>query len=152
MQAVQPQVKLMFLAPVKERLWIMALNAITVVALGALFICAVHVLNVLNRRDRERVAQKMLAVSLDGKPLPPPPKLIEAIENGELQKVKSLISCNPTSIHEEYDGWNPIHFAIKGGHVEIYSLLLEKDAKCSPTKQGERPLDLAARFNHPELV
>ena len=150
MNAVQPQAQLLLTATCRTGLWNLASGVITMVSLSALCIGAICLYSVLDARDRKWVVQKAPKHELDGKTLKSLPELIQAIEEGDTIRARALIS--PETINQEVEGWKPIHFAIRQGNRWLFNALRNEGAECTPTKGGEQPCEIAARFGHRDFA
>ena len=55
---------------------------------------------------------------------------------------------------KDSNGWQPIHEAVRAGHVEAVELLVKNgakvDARTGPTGKGGSPLNLALEYLYPE--
>lgn len=79
--------------------------------------------------------------------------LRKAVEEGDLENVRSLIA-EGADVNVKYDkSETPLYIAIESGQIEIARLLIEKGANVN-AKGGRffTPLHLAARFGHVEMV
>jgi len=72
----------------------------------------------------------------------------------DLKRLKSLAKKNPYILHkEDFNGWQPLHEAVRAGHVGIVEFLLENDANINHrTNQGggSTPLGLALEHLSPD--
>jgi prolyl 4-hydroxylase len=76
----------------------------------------------------------------------------------DLNRLKKLAEKTPGILHrEDVNGWQPLHEAVRAGHLSVVTYLLENDANVNHrTNQGEgiTPLGLAIEHlspNHPVL-
>lgn len=84
----------------------------------------------------------------------PTPPLSRAILDNDLDQVKTLVEihhCSIDSEHPRHD--SALQLAARKGHFEIAKYLIEKGADLTQGEmQGESALDIARRFNHPDIV
>jgi len=90
-----------------------------------------------------------------------PPELAEAIRDGNINKVQSMLEENPKLLNSKYspEGETLLHWAVRRGNKELVELLItngaEKDLK---NKGGYTPLDYIGRpipyrsENHREIA
>jgi hypothetical protein len=66
------------------------------------------------------------------------PAIDEAVQNGDLAKVKAMLKADPSLVFSratdsdpytpDYGGWTPLHYAAAYGHKDIAELLLSEKA------------------------
>jgi ankyrin repeat protein len=54
--------------------------------------------------------------------------ILIASRDGDLEKVKQMVSECPDIIYGQYNYTPPIHFAVREGHTELVKYLLDKGA------------------------
>ena len=70
-----------------------------------------------------------------------PDLIFSAVEVGDLEQVKQIVSTNPQALTETSNGINPLHVACKAGTAEIVSYLLGQGMDPNQTDvQGKTPL------------
>ncbi|MFA5238146.1 MAG: ankyrin repeat domain-containing protein [Phycisphaerae bacterium] len=80
-------------------------------------------------------------------------KLIQAIQDGDLQTVQDLLANGAEANAKDYDGKTAIGWAAYKGHAGIVKLLLEKGADVNAkNNKGVTALMLAAEQNHMEIT
>jgi len=80
-------------------------------------------------------------------------ELFDAVEEGDIAKVKSLLKRGANVNAGNKDGLTPLHFAAIMGHVELVRLLLENGADPEiKNKSGISPLDLAKDERTAKLI
>ncbi|XP_034187446.1 ankyrin repeat domain-containing protein 49 [Osmia lignaria lignaria] len=81
-------------------------------------------------------------------------EILNAAENGELDKVKKLITINLGLLEAtDKDGYTPLHRACYGNHVEIVEYLIQAGAKINAeTLDGWQPLHSACCWNNVECA
>jgi hypothetical protein len=79
-----------------------------------------------------------------------------AAATGDVDALKRMAKKNKNALHlKDKNGWQPIHEAARGGHVEVIALLLEHDADINARTnmgRGSSPLNIAFSAlgqNHP---
>jgi len=87
-----------------------------------------------------------MAIATDG-------DIFSAVEDGNISKLRSLISAGAdVNTRGKFDN-TPLHFAIDRGNVELVKVLLEQGADVSAhNKYGERPLHYAIYEGNVEIV
>lgn len=55
-------------------------------------------------------------------------KLNQAIKNGNLEVVKSIILARANVNDKTKNGWTPLHLAVKRGHAKIIKILIDAGA------------------------
>ena len=79
-------------------------------------------------------------------------QLIEAVKNGETAKVKTLLDEDADSNTTDEDGMTALQLSIKGHHIEITKLMLDRGAEFARNPEsknvGARELNLAARYTY----
>ncbi|XP_033230457.1 ankyrin repeat domain-containing protein 49-like [Belonocnema kinseyi] len=91
----------------------------------------------------------------DRNPTEPDEKaILQAAENGILEKVKNLLDKNPSLIEAtDNDGYTPLHRACYGNHLDIVEYLLSKNAAIdAQTQDGWQPLHSACCWNNVECA
>jgi ankyrin repeat protein len=80
--------------------------------------------------------------------------IFKAAQYGDLQKVKELVTQDPTLIKSkgETTKLTPLHRAAQGGHLEICEFLVAKGAEVNAkSNSAETPLHLAAQNGHGKI-
>ena len=76
----------------------------------------------------------------------------ETLPLKDLRDSEELVASNVHSYKDE-DGWEPIHFAAFGGHLDILQTLLEDGTQADVTdKDGTQPIHYAAVVGNTEVV
>ena len=58
--------------------------------------------------------------------------ILQAAENGNLEKVKNLLAKNPSLIEAaDIDGYTPLHRACYGNHIEIVEVFIKNNIQNS---------------------
>jgi ankyrin repeat protein len=79
--------------------------------------------------------------------------LHDAAKEGDLAKVKSLITEGSDVNIADENGTTPLHFAADRGHIDVVELLISKGADVNAeTKRGFTPLHWAAQQDHKDVV
>lgn len=79
--------------------------------------------------------------------------LIEAVINGDLAEVKSLLDKGEDIHTIDYNGYTPLDWAIMADHAEMVELLLKNDADPNyETDYGMTPFMTAAEGSHAEMI
>jgi ankyrin repeat protein len=80
--------------------------------------------------------------------------LCPAAANGEIERVKLLISENADVNVTDSDGMTPLHYAAREGHKEIVELLLAHgaDVNISEAYLNSIAAEYAMHYNHTEIV
>lgn len=79
--------------------------------------------------------------------------LLSAALDGDAQKVEELLEsgANP---NVSFEGWTPLHYAVRQGHDEVAEILL--NAGADPTRKTtdvkHTPLDVARTMGHGTLM
>lgn len=76
------------------------------------------------------------------------PQLLKAIQAGNAQEVKRILTYNPSLAHQKQarDGHTPLHVAAATGNLAIVRELLQAGARCQETDANlEVPLHIACR-------
>ena len=80
-------------------------------------------------------------------------QLLDASQNGDVNKIKELLDSGADKEVKDDDGWTPLAWASNNGHTEIVKLLLDSDADIeSEDNNGWTPLILASWCGHTEIV
>jgi prolyl 4-hydroxylase len=68
----------------------------------------------------------------------------------DLKRLKKLAEQTPGILHrEDINGWQPLHEAVRAGHLSVVAYLLENDANINHrTNQGEGFTPLALAMDH----
>ncbi|XP_001604411.4 ankyrin repeat domain-containing protein 49 [Nasonia vitripennis] len=76
--------------------------------------------------------------------------ILDAAENGDVEKVKSFHALDPTLIEcVDKDGYTPLHRACYGNHTKVVEFLLEAGAKIDAKTQDDwQPLHSACCWNN----
>lgn len=84
----------------------------------------------------------------------PKKEILSAAENGQVDKVKSLLEEDPALIMStDEDGYTPLHRACYSNHTEIVDLLLSRGADVTAKTQMQwQPLHSCCQWNHTECV
>eukprot|EP00285_Hemiselmis_virescens_P007628 CAMPEP_0173383274 /NCGR_PEP_ID=MMETSP1356-20130122/5833_1 /TAXON_ID=77927 ORGANISM="Hemiselmis virescens, Strain PCC157" /NCGR_SAMPLE_ID=MMETSP1356 /ASSEMBLY_ACC=CAM_ASM_000847 /LENGTH=301 /DNA_ID=CAMNT_0014338057 /DNA_START=245 /DNA_END=1147 /DNA_ORIENTATION=- len=81
------------------------------------------------------------------------PALCEAVEEGNVGRVKSLLQGGADIEERDGRGWTPLHHAAADGHVDVAKCLLDGSAdKEAKTMKGCTPLHHAAHRGHVDIV
>jgi ankyrin repeat protein len=76
------------------------------------------------------------------------PHLLKAIQAGNAQEVKRVLTYNPSLAHQKQarDGYSPLHVAAGTGNLAIVRELVQAGARCQETDSNlEVPLHIACR-------
>jgi prolyl 4-hydroxylase len=73
---------------------------------------------------------------------------------GDVERLAEIAATNKKALQaKDVNGWQPIHEAVRGGHLEAVQLLIQhgasKDARTGPSGKGYSPLTLAL-YHHSE--
>ena len=76
--------------------------------------------------------------------------IIEAIQNGNADQVKSLLEAQPEVVNTtETNGYTALHLAAQQGNGEIIKLLLEHGADINAiAADGQTPMEVAIKHGH----
>lgn len=93
-------------------------------------------------------------VSITGNSFAQDQKIFAAVETGDINKVRKLLAAKPTLVHlRNDDGFTPLLYAARFGHMEIVRLLVSKGANVNvQSKYGHTPLYWATSEGHVEIV
>jgi len=74
------------------------------------------------------------------------------VREGDLRTVDNMFLQNPDSIHKaDQNGWNPLHEAVRAGHVHMTQYLFDKGLDLNTkTKAGQTALKLANEYHGEE--
>lgn len=70
--------------------------------------------------------------------------IIQAVEKGNLGKVKELIEQGADVNMRSGSTWTPLHYASNNGNLAIVKLLVENGADVNAKAHGRTPLDEAS--------
>ena len=81
-------------------------------------------------------------------------KVVDYVEKGDLEKLKSFIKKNPDiDLNKEYGGWTLLMYASSNGHLKVVKFLLNYDAELDEfNKSGDTALLMAINGGHFETV
>jgi hypothetical protein len=80
-------------------------------------------------------------------------QIIEAVKEGDIARVKELISSGADINQQDEQGWTPLNFAVGKGDLAIVKLLLEKGADVFQTGRDHRtPYMIALAASHLETA
>lgn len=80
-------------------------------------------------------------------------KLIKAIQIGDVELIKNILSLGLDLNFEMEDGWTPLMYAAVGGQLEILELLLKAGANINAQNHfGDTALIKAVLCNHFKIV
>ncbi len=79
--------------------------------------------------------------------------LHQAVSDGDIERVRSLLSTGAKVNEKGSDGQTALHLAVKGGHKDVVELLIAKGADVNAKDQNETtPLHIAAEAGRKEIV
>jgi len=80
--------------------------------------------------------------------------LFDAVRGGDLEKVKELLASGAQVDARDDDGWQPLHYAARGGHLPVVKYLIEEQGVQVDAKStyGSQPLHFAAWHGHLPVV
>ncbi len=78
--------------------------------------------------------------------------LPQAASDGDIERVRSLLSAGAKVNEKDKDGQTALHRAVKHGHKAVVELLLAKGADVGATYRYETPLYAAALAGHKEIA
>jgi len=82
-----------------------------------------------------------------------PEELRQAVRDGNIEQVRSLISGGADVSRKTWPGWNPLHDAAACGHKDVAELLIVKGAGINAKdNHGRTPLSLAQDKGYTEIV
>jgi len=84
----------------------------------------------------------------------PAAEIHDAVQAGDLSRVKALVTENPGLVNEKDNrGRSPLHYAAFGGSVDLIEFLVGKGAKLEPQDpQRQTPLHYAATYDKKDAV
>lgn len=79
--------------------------------------------------------------------------LIEAVKNGNVERVKELIDSGADVDQQDEQGWAPLNFAAGKGNTAVVKLLIEKGADVLKVGRDQRtPMMIALAAGHAETA
>lgn len=84
-----------------------------------------------------------MSASIDGNPFPMKPKILSAVQRGQLARVKEIVKADPDAIRARYPllGDEPVHVAAVNGRFKILAWLIEQGADINARDvSGKTPL------------
>ncbi|MFP3016488.1 MAG: ankyrin repeat domain-containing protein [Wolbachia sp.] len=82
-------------------------------------------------------------------------ELLTAVQDGDLDKVKSLVSQNANVNTTDMYSWTPLHWAAFKDRLEIAKFLIEKNADIDAEDKGpygKKPIHVAAENNSKDII
>ncbi|MDG7052918.1 MAG: ankyrin repeat domain-containing protein, partial [Wolbachia endosymbiont of Alcedoecus sp.] len=82
-------------------------------------------------------------------------ELLTAVQNGDLNKVKSLISRSANVNTRDKYSWTPLHWAAYKGHLEVAEFLVKKGADINAADKGpygKKSIHVAAENNSKDII
>jgi ankyrin repeat protein len=79
--------------------------------------------------------------------------LMEAARDGRVEIGRALLQAGARVDHKDLSGGTALHWAVRAGETKFARMLLESGADMNLSEwSGDRPLDIARRIDHPDLI